>query len=60
MIKVGKRLIKSAKQALTVSDIIERLDLVDESGAHTVIVTKRGKLVATVHGMRPPSYGERK
>lgn len=51
--KAGQKLLKGARAAVKISDIIDRLDLVDKPGVITVLVTKKGKKLGVIYGMGP-------
>ena len=48
-----ERLFKGMREALAFTRILNKIGMEDAAGHTTVVVTKRGKVVGTVHGQRP-------
>ena len=52
MSKAGRKMIKAARAAVKFSRLLDQFDMVDKPGTVTVFVTKRGKVLGTVHGQK--------
>jgi hypothetical protein len=54
------KLIKAAREAVRFAAFLQQFDLENEAGHTTVFVGKKGKILGTVYGARPPAHGERR
>lgn len=52
MSSAGRKMIKAAKAAVKFSRLLSQFEMEDKDGCTTVFVTKKGKLLGTVHGSR--------
>lgn len=56
MSDAAKRLIKAARRAVEFSRILEGIPMEDSPRHTTIVVSKRGKVIGTVHGQRPARF----
>lgn len=53
MTKAGRRMLKAAREAVKFSRLLDRFDMEDKAGHTTIFITKKGRVLGTVHGSRP-------